>query len=346
MTNPDSSSDYLMDSVYDTVGSGDSGFATFMDYLICFCAFYGLWKIFWWVIGWLSFLSHHCCRLSCQSKTRTFDRHGIAGKSWAVVTGGSDGIGLAMCHKLAKEGFNICIVARNESKMQGCLQDIQDKCPNVQTMYVIADFGQLTSMQDYKETIAEKLKDLDVAVLVANAGYGPKVMFEDMNQETLATTISLNVLHVAYLIRAMSDQLLQRKADTGKKAALVVVSSVAANFDGGIYSSTKAFATNLAVSLSFTMAELVDVLAYEPAFVETKMVKDHDAALVISPERAADVCFRDLGLMRKSKGDLKHYMMYGMFNMIPEWLMAIAQKNAVKKARALAAEEEKQKLLQ
>ena len=37
--------------------------------------------------------------------------------SWAVVTGGSDGIGLAMAKKLANEGFNICIISRTESKI-------------------------------------------------------------------------------------------------------------------------------------------------------------------------------------------------------------------------------------
>lgn len=34
--------------------------------------------------------------------------------SWAVVTGGSDGIGKEFCIELAKLGFNIVIVARNQ----------------------------------------------------------------------------------------------------------------------------------------------------------------------------------------------------------------------------------------
>lgn len=33
--------------------------------------------------------------------------------SWAVVTGGSDGIGYEICNNLAKQGFNICMIARN-----------------------------------------------------------------------------------------------------------------------------------------------------------------------------------------------------------------------------------------
>lgn len=41
--------------------------------------------------------------------------------SWALVTGGSDGIGYGFCRKLANEGFNILIVGRNEQKLK-------DKC--------------------------------------------------------------------------------------------------------------------------------------------------------------------------------------------------------------------------
>ncbi len=38
--------------------------------------------------------------------------------SWVVVTGGSDGIGYEICDQLAKQGFNICIIARNQQKME------------------------------------------------------------------------------------------------------------------------------------------------------------------------------------------------------------------------------------
>ena len=36
---------------------------------------------------------------------------------WAVVTGGTDGIGLGYCEELAQRKFNICIVSRNKQKL-------------------------------------------------------------------------------------------------------------------------------------------------------------------------------------------------------------------------------------
>lgn len=45
--------------------------------------------------------------------------------SWAVVTGASDGIGKAFCYELAKEGFNVALISRTESKMDAICKDLQ-----------------------------------------------------------------------------------------------------------------------------------------------------------------------------------------------------------------------------
>lgn len=70
--------------------------------------------------------------------------------AWAVVTGGSDGIGLAMCKKLAEEGFNICIVSRTESKINDKLAEIRRECRNgdesFKTLAVVADLSKLLTI--------------------------------------------------------------------------------------------------------------------------------------------------------------------------------------------------------
>lgn len=50
-------------------------------------------------------------------------RYGGKG-TWAMVTGGSDGIGLEFCKQLAKDGFNICIVSRTESKLKAAANEL------------------------------------------------------------------------------------------------------------------------------------------------------------------------------------------------------------------------------
>ena len=63
-----------------------------------------------------------------------------------MVTGGSDGIGEQFCRDLASQGFNICIIARNEEKINQKLKDIKEKSGNkIKTRCVVADLAALTN---------------------------------------------------------------------------------------------------------------------------------------------------------------------------------------------------------
>mmetsp|Transcript_10725 Transcript_10725/g.13389 ORF Transcript_10725/g.13389 Transcript_10725/m.13389 type:complete len:135 (-) Transcript_10725:641-1045(-) len=111
--------------------------------LVTAAAAYGLFSAAKFTTRVLSFLWRHTMRRQLDlyakygSKTK---------KSWAVVTGGSDGYGLDMCHKLAAQGFNICIIARNEEKMKQRLSEIK---ANVEKKYVVADFFEMTRIEDF-----------------------------------------------------------------------------------------------------------------------------------------------------------------------------------------------------
>ena len=52
---------------------------------------------------------------------------GVKGETWAIVTGGSDGIGLEICNRLAALGFNICMVSRDAGKMATQCSQIEQK---------------------------------------------------------------------------------------------------------------------------------------------------------------------------------------------------------------------------
>ena len=69
-------------------------------------------------MSFFSFLWRHFCRKSKPNLYKIYGSKTEGKKSWAVITGGSDGYGLDICHKLAAHGFNICMVARNEDKMK------------------------------------------------------------------------------------------------------------------------------------------------------------------------------------------------------------------------------------
>lgn len=112
--------------------------------------------------------------------------------SWAVVTGGSDGIGLVMCQKLAKQGYNIAIVSRNESKINAVLKEISAEYPKIKTLCVVADFSKMKSIQDYDAKVAEKLKTLDVGILCVNAGYMCFDLFKDQTNQQVEDQWMIN----------------------------------------------------------------------------------------------------------------------------------------------------------
>ena len=85
---------------------------------------------------------------------REFGRSGEEA-TWAVVTGGSDGIGLEMAKKLAREGFSVCIVSRNLEKMNEKMAEIMGQ-PGVdntkqRSLCIQVDFSELLSVKDYTD---------------------------------------------------------------------------------------------------------------------------------------------------------------------------------------------------
>ena len=90
--------------------------------------------------------------------------------TWALVTGATGGIGQAYCEELAKNNFNIILVGRNKQKLIESEKLIKTN-GKIKTKLVIADLGDTISEDFYKE-IFNQVKDLDVSILINNAGWG------------------------------------------------------------------------------------------------------------------------------------------------------------------------------
>jgi 3-oxoacyl-[acyl-carrier protein] reductase len=84
----------------------------------------------------------------------------------ALVAGSTQGIGKATALELAKAGANIILLARNESKLQKVLMEL-DKSQNQHHSYLVADFNEPAILQKSLENLSE-----NVHILVNNTG-GP-----------------------------------------------------------------------------------------------------------------------------------------------------------------------------
>ena len=85
------------------------------------------------IIKLFAFTVKRCC---CRSKQDLIAKYGMKGLSYAVVTGGSNGFGLEFCHQLAEQGFNICMISRNEAKINEKLDEIKQLYPNIDVLGV------------------------------------------------------------------------------------------------------------------------------------------------------------------------------------------------------------------
>ena len=63
-------------------------------------------------------------------------------KSWALVTGCTEGIGRAFCYELAALGFNLVLVSRNEKKIDALTHDLWAKFPKLNCEVIKADFSE------------------------------------------------------------------------------------------------------------------------------------------------------------------------------------------------------------
>lgn len=88
----------------------------------------------------------------------------------ALVSGSTQGIGLAIASKLANMGANIILLARNEDKLKSVLNTLNTSL-NQRHQYIVADFTQPTLLKDSISKFIQKGNEIDI--LVNNSG-GPK----------------------------------------------------------------------------------------------------------------------------------------------------------------------------
>ena len=167
-----------------------------MDILVYILAAIGAIVILKFVYGFLRFIWIFCLRQTCQSKDRLYQMYGSKGKkSWAVITGGSDGIGFEMAKQLARDqGFNICIVARNKSKIDAKLEEIKKENASIETKAVVADFAKMSTIQDYREAIGTQIANLDIGLLILNAGFCEPMLFEDLRDDEIEAMVNVCAL--------------------------------------------------------------------------------------------------------------------------------------------------------
>lgn len=186
--------------------------------------------------------------------TKLVERYG----GWALVTGGSQGIGKGFVRRLASEGFNVVITARREDVLEQTAKEVEQEF-GVQTRRLSMDMTQPGSIEAVQEAVA----DLEIGFLVNNLAFSTPSPFLDLAERNITRAIYVNVEMVAQFTSHFGRMM--RERDRG---AIINVSSrvgeVAMPFFA-VYSGTKAFISLFTEALWFEMKDTnVDVLVAKP----------------------------------------------------------------------------------
>ncbi len=183
----------------------------------------------------------------------------------AAVTGASSGIGAAFARRLARDGYDLVVVARRLDRLEQLARSLRAR--NGVTVEVLpADLTDAKSLGAVEETVRT---DERLEILINNAGFGTAGRFWTLDPDRQEEEIRLNVVALMRLTRAALPGMIARG-----RGSIVNVSSLAAFQPGPLmatYSATKAFVNAFTESLCEELRGTgVRVQALCPGFTRTE----------------------------------------------------------------------------
>lgn len=186
---------------------------------------------------------------------------------WAVIAGGSDGIGAAFAREIASRGLNIAAIARRAGPLEAMCTKLRAD-HGVETRAIQAD---LTG-EELLDEIAAATADLDVGLFVYNAGASSRSEeFLDAGLDYALSMMNLNCRGPILLGHHFGTRL--RERGSGGLVFMSSLACLAGSHYQAIYSATKSFDTILAEGLWHELTPKgVDVLGVLAGSTRTESV--------------------------------------------------------------------------
>jgi 3-oxoacyl-[acyl-carrier protein] reductase len=182
----------------------------------------------------------------------------------ALVTGASRGIGRAIARRLARQGCEVVAVARHLGELEELRGEIESTGGRCRPM--VLDVADVRSVES-------SLRDMEVDVLVNNAGVGVLKPFVELAPEEWQRMIDVNVNALFHVTRAVLPGMMSR--GHGHVCTVGSIGGRSAFVGGTCYGATKAFVTSWAESLMLEVRERgVKVSVVMPGSVATEF-NDH-----------------------------------------------------------------------
>jgi len=194
--------------------------------------------------------------------------------TWALVTGGSDGIGKGFAEELCQRGFNVILHGRNEKKLDGVKAELERQWPKSEIKIIVFDASSgFKEGSEKLEAVVGEIKALNITVLINNLGGGPFPSYMPLGEHSAARMrefIDVNATFTTDITRLMIPVLAKRSS-----ALVMTVGSFVGAIGApyvSIYSAVKAYGETLTRALHIEMkAEKlpIEVIHLQVGMVQT-----------------------------------------------------------------------------
>lgn len=131
-----------------------------------------------------------------------------------VITGGSDGLGFALAKQFLHKGTRVCIIGRNQNKVDDAVKVLSDSAPGSQINGFTADVRNLGELNE----VAANIGTTDI--LINNAGVWLEGSLAQNSEQEISNAIDINLKGVIYTTKAFLPQL-----EKSQEAHIINVSS-------------------------------------------------------------------------------------------------------------------------
>ena len=181
----------------------------------------------------------------------------------ALITGATAGIGAQYARLLAREGFDLILVARDEKRLSATAKDLSKEF-GIKVELLAADLTKPVQLEKVRKRLSDAQKPVDV--LINNAGFGINKSFLESDINAEQDLLDVLVTAPMRLTHAVLPVMLKRNS-----GIIVNVSSVASWIAGGTYSAAKSYLTVFTESLHTELRSTkVKISALCPGFTRTE----------------------------------------------------------------------------
>lgn len=166
----------------------------------------------------------------------------------AVITGASAGMGAVYADRLARQGHDLVLVARNRAALEALADRLRAQTGR-RVELLAADLADAADLARVEQAL--RARD-DIGILVNNAGVGSVAPLLDSDAEALTHMIALNVTALTRLAHAVAPQMVARGAGTIVNVSSIV--AVATEMMNGVYGASKSYVLAFTQSLQHELA--------------------------------------------------------------------------------------------